>query len=73
MVTIREDIFNKVVAFDSEHGTAFSVMLANKVNGAEKGAYFRGIVHGLCLALTEMGVITRADALDILDLVVEFA
>jgi hypothetical protein len=69
---IRKDIFDKLVAFDNENGTGFAMTLSHKVNGAEKGAYFRGIVHGMCLALTELGVITRADALDILDLVIEF-
>jgi len=71
MINIREDIWNKIVEYDMQHETNFAMLLSEKVNGADRGAYYRGIVHGLCLSLTYNGIITNADALDILDLIKE--
>lgn len=65
-ITIRKDIFDKVVAYDRKKRTNFATLLSQKLNGA-RDAYTRGVVHGLCLALTYEGVITNADAVDILD------
>lgn len=65
MIVIRKDIFDKVTAYDNETDTNFATLLSQKVNGANT-AYTRGVVHGLCLALTQLGVITNYDAQDIL-------
>lgn len=64
-VVIRKDIFDKIVAYDAKKKTNFATLLSQKVNSAN-GAYTRGVVHGLCLALTHSGVISNADAQDIL-------
>ena len=71
MISINEDILNKITEYDTQHGTNFTTLLSEKINRAYRGAYYRGIVHGLCLALTDNGIITNYDALDILDLIKE--
>lgn len=63
---IREDILNKVKTYDSKHRTNFAEMLAQKFDNAND-RYTRGILHGLCLALSHMQVISNEDALALLE------
>ena len=72
---IREDIYRALREYDKKKKTNFAMSLANKVTDAKLtngvgdkayGAYKRGEVHGLCLALVGLGVITNYDAQDIL-------
>ena len=71
---IREDIFNALKEYDRKKRTNFASLLPQKVTDAKLAkctdkaynAYKRGEVHGLCLALVNLGLITCDDAQDIL-------
>lgn len=71
---IREDIFSALKEYDKKKKTNFASLLSQKVTDAKLAkcgneaynAYKRGEVHGLCLALVNLGLITCADAQDIL-------
>ena len=68
--TIRPDIFAKITANDKKRKSNLATALAQKVRGAHD-PYTRGVIHGICLALSQEGVITRTDAMDILEIVQE--
>jgi len=64
-----KSIIEKIKQYDDQHNTCFAGIVAEKVQMAKKndGLYRKGIVHGLCLALTHLEIITPADAVRILD------
>lgn len=64
--TIRTDIFDKVTAYDEKHETNLATLLSQKLNNAHD-AYTRGVLHGICLTLTYLDVITKFDAVEILE------
>ena len=59
-------IFEKVTKYDAEHGTNFVVMIGDKIANPE-GDYYNGILHGLLLALAHLGVITKDEAVELLE------
>ena len=67
---IRDDILDKVKTYDSKHHTNFAEMLAQKFNNAND-RYTRGILHGFCLALSHMQIISNDDAIAMLEEVYE--
>ena len=62
---VRQDILDKVQAYDKKKRTNLANILVGKVNGFND-PYARGIVHGLCLALVQVGAIDNCDAVDIM-------
>lgn len=58
--------FEKVAKYDAEHGTNFVVMIGDKI-ASPKGDYFNGILRGLLLALSHLGVITKDEEAELLD------
>lgn len=63
---VREDILNKVKTYDSKHRTNFAEMLAQKFDNAND-RYTRGVLHGLCLALAHLNIISNEDAIALLE------
>ena len=71
---IREDIYSALNEYDKKKRTNFASLLLQKVTDAKLAkcvdkaynAYKRGEVHGLCLALVNLGLITCDDAQEIL-------
>lgn len=59
-------IFEKVAKYDAEHGTNFVVIIGDKIANP-KGDYFNGILHGLLLALSHLEVITKDEAVELLN------
>jgi len=68
--TIRPDIFAKITANDKKRKSNIATAIAQKIQRADT-PYTRGVIHGICFALMQEGVITHADATDILALVQE--
>lgn len=63
-------ILDKMKTYDSKHRTNFAEMLAQKFNNAND-RYTRGILHGFCLALSHMQIISNDDAIAMLEEVYE--
>ncbi len=59
-------ILNKVKTYDSKHHTNFAEMLAQKFDNAND-RYTRGILHGFCLALAHLNIISNDDAIALLE------
>lgn len=58
--------FEKITKYDAEHGTSFTTMIGDKIANPS-GDYYTGILHGLLLALSHLGVITNEEAVELLD------
>lgn len=66
-MTIRTNIQEKIRAYDDENGTSFMTVLAVKTSAPRSNDYSAGVIHGVLLALSQLGVITNSDAIDVLD------
>jgi hypothetical protein len=66
-MTICINIQEKIKAYDDENGTSFMAVLADKTSAPRSNDYSAGVIHGILLALSQLGVITNSDAVDILD------
>ena len=66
-VKLYDHIERKIKTYDMDNGTHFYDKLMEKVNKPDT-QYYSGIVHGFCLALVELEIITGGDAVDILEL-----
>lgn len=67
---VPEYILDKVKTYDGKHRTNFAEMLAQKFNNTND-RYTRGILHGLCLALAHLNIISNDDAIALLEEVYE--
>lgn len=63
------DIIKKIENYDKTHGTDFADMVQKKLNEIKKAnvSYRRGILHGMCLILTDLEVITPSEAVTLLE------
>ena len=63
------DIIKKIENYDKMHGTDFAEIVQEKFNAIKKAnvSYRRGILHGMCLILISLGVITPVDAVTLLE------
>ena len=66
-MTIRTNIQKKIKAYDDKNGTLFMTILADKTSAPRSDDYSAGVIHGILLALSQLGVITNSDAIDIFD------
>ena len=63
------DIIKKIKNYDKSHGTDFAEIVQEKLNATKKEnvPYRRGILHGMCLILVRLEVITPSEAVTLLE------
>lgn len=64
MDIIRADLLDAIKKYDTRHKTNFAEILPRKIAKCDS-SYKRGVIHGLCLALVQNGVLTNDDAMEI--------
>ena len=66
MNIIRADLLDAIKKYDTRHKTNFAEILPRKIAECNS-SYNRGVIHGLCLALVQNGVLTNGDAMEIME------
>ncbi len=63
------NIISKIEKYDGENKTVFAKIVREKLEKATKfdSAYYRGIVHGVLIILTSLGVVTSNEAIVLLE------